>query len=162
MQPERITEEKTLMKVGALTLMIGLLLAWPALAGPPCGPPDTDLDGHMDVCDNCDAVPNPLQEDGDGDGYGDVCDCDFSPNNGVCDGGDFASFIGVFGTPGPFIAPSTLCEFDGAPNEAIDGGDFAWFIGGFGGFPGPSCGNGVGGAGCAPGVTGVPCTPGGP
>jgi hypothetical protein len=139
-----------------------VLLAWPALAGPECVSPDTDGDGHNDVCDNCDAVPNPLQEDGDSDGYGDVCDCDYSrAAAGVCDGGDFAAFISVFGTTVP-PPPTTLCEHDNAPNEAIDGADFAWFITRFGGLPGPACGNGVGGPGCAPGITGVPCTPGGP
>jgi hypothetical protein len=137
------------MKVGVITFLTTLLLALPAFAGPTdeCAGggtgPDFDLDGWVDLCDNCDALPNASQLDGDSDGYGNVCDCDFD-NNGACDGGDFTAFNGVFGT----LSPPTSSEFDMAPNGAIDGGDFTAFVGGFGGFPGPACGNGVGGPGC--------------
>jgi hypothetical protein len=83
MQPERSTEEKTLMKVGRITILIALLLAMAllpltAFAGtPPCD----DLEGDT-ICDNVDNCPpgglgvtaNPAQTDTDGDGRGDVCD----------------------------------------------------------------------------------------
>lgn len=36
--------------------------------------PDADGDGVADSGDNCPALPNPAQGDGDGDGVGDVCD----------------------------------------------------------------------------------------
>ena len=36
--------------------------------------PDADMDGIIDVCDNCPAAYNPDQGDIDGDGLGDVCD----------------------------------------------------------------------------------------
>lgn len=37
---------------------------------------DRDDDTIPDVDDNCPALANPEQADGDGDGYGDACDCD--------------------------------------------------------------------------------------
>ncbi len=54
------------------------------------GLPDADLDGVIDLVDNCPNDPNPGQEDADGDGLGDVCDaCPNDPLNdidldGVC------------------------------------------------------------------------------
>jgi hypothetical protein len=38
-----------------------------------CGGDDTDGDGVVDVCDNCPAVPNDDQADGNNDGAGDAC-----------------------------------------------------------------------------------------
>ncbi len=35
---------------------------------------DTDADGAPDCLDNCPAVPNPDQADGDGDGVGNACE----------------------------------------------------------------------------------------
>ncbi|MFH1724808.1 MAG: LamG-like jellyroll fold domain-containing protein [Elusimicrobiota bacterium] len=47
------------------------------------GQADSDGDGVGDVCDNCMAAANLLQEDADSDGAGDVCDnCPQSPNPG--------------------------------------------------------------------------------
>jgi hypothetical protein len=34
---------------------------------------DSDLDGIIDIVDNCPDIPNPLQADFNADGYGDVC-----------------------------------------------------------------------------------------
>jgi hypothetical protein len=42
-------------------------------------PLDFDLDGVLDVADNCVSTANPLQEDADADGIGDVCDS--APDN---------------------------------------------------------------------------------
>ena len=152
------------MKVGALTLMIGLMLAWPALAGTedPCVGPDTDSDGTVDICDNCSADVNPTQTDGDQDGYGDACDCDYSTAaNNACDGVDFGQFGLKFGT----LVPPTNCEYDHVPNGAVDGVDLGRFGTLFGKAPGPACTNPLGtpcnGAICgnAPGVAcpGAPC-----
>ncbi|HET8944746.1 MAG TPA: thrombospondin type 3 repeat-containing protein [Dehalococcoidia bacterium] len=49
-----------------------------------CGDAETDGDGIVDSLDNCDTVPNPLQEDMDGDMQGDVCDPD-DDNDGYMD-----------------------------------------------------------------------------
>jgi hypothetical protein len=137
------------MKVGALTLMIGLLLAWPALAGPACTGPDSDSDGHVDMCDVCSSDPDPLQYDGDQDGFGDVCDCDFSAApNLACDIGDFGAFAAKFGT----TVPPTNCEYDMVLNAAVDIGDFGRFAAMFGGLPGPSCGNPAGTPCATPGA----------
>ena len=45
----------------------------PGGGGPP-GPTDTDGDGQADGTDNCPAVANPDQANGDGDAAGDLCD----------------------------------------------------------------------------------------
>jgi hypothetical protein len=87
------------MKVAAIALFAALLFALPASAGPvDCSFTDTDSDGHVDNCDNCDAIPNPTQNDDDSDGYGDICDCDYD-NNNACDGSDFLLFGAGFGQP---------------------------------------------------------------
>jgi hypothetical protein len=138
MQPERFTEEKTHMKVGAITLMTALLLALPAFAGPPdpcAGFPDTDSDGFTDPCDNCLNIANPSQTDCDSDGCGNICDADFD-QNGVVAAGDLNSLLGAFG--------SGSCKHDiGAPdppepNGVVAAGDLARLLALFGTAPGPS------------------------
>lgn len=59
----------------------GQLLGW-SLAVTTAELPETfDADGVADVCDNCPAIDNPMQEDTDGDGIGDACDnCPDTPN----------------------------------------------------------------------------------
>jgi hypothetical protein len=50
-------------------------------------PPDADLDGHGDNCDNCLEVANPEQINSDEDHWGDACDnCDEVWNEGQADG----------------------------------------------------------------------------
>jgi hypothetical protein len=125
-------------KIGLLALVIGWMLAGPALAGDPCTGPDSDSDGTADICDVCSSDPNPLQYDGDQDGYGDACDCDYSASaNNACDVGDFGNFAAKFGTP----IPPTSCEYDHVLGGAVDIGDFGRFAQMFGGVPGPACGN---------------------
>jgi len=136
MQPERFTEEKTLMKVGVITLMTALLFALPAWAGPACPGPDTDSDGVNDVCDNCSAKANATQQDDDSDGYGDICDCDYD-NDNACAGSDFLILGGNFGKSVP-PCPAVVDQDD---DLACAGSDFLLFGGGFGQPPGPACGN---------------------
>jgi hypothetical protein len=124
------------MKVGVITLMTALLFALPALAGSPCTGPDTDSDGHVDICDNCDAIANATQQDDDSDGYGDICDCDYD-NNNACDGGDFLILGANFGT----TVPPCPANVDQDDNLACDGGDFLLLGAGFGQPPGTSCGH---------------------
>ena len=89
------------MKLRAITLMTALLLALPALGGPPCTGPDQDSDGHVDMCDNCLTDPNVSQTDCDSDGCGNVCDADFD-QSGLVAIADFSRFAILFGgAPGP-------------------------------------------------------------
>jgi len=122
------------MKVGVITLMTALLFALPALAGDPCTGPDTDSDGYPDICDNCDALANPSQQDDDSDGYGDMCDCDHD-NSNYCDGTDFLLFAGAFGQTVPPAAPPV----DQDDSLYVDGTDFLLFAAGFGQPPGSAC-----------------------
>jgi len=46
----------------------------------PCSDSDTDSDGINDINDNCPAVANPGQEDGDADFLGDACEASFGTN----------------------------------------------------------------------------------
>jgi hypothetical protein len=143
MQPERFTEEKTLMKVGLFTLVTALLLALPAWAGSViCPGPDTDSDGTPDVCDNCSVVPNPTQFDGDSDGFGNRCDADFD-NNGVVGLTDY----GILGKNWNQTVPPAPTYVDCDENGAIGLTDFGvmgkyWNLA-----PGPACGQ----------PAGVPC-----
>lgn len=72
--------------------------------------PDTDADGHVDDCDNCPEVQNPLQADADGDGWGDICECDpFDPavNPGakeICGDGIDNDCDGAIDGASPFCA----------------------------------------------------------
>lgn len=76
---------------------------------PPPEEPDTDLDGIIDVEDNCPTVPNPDQADPDNDNIGDVCDScpnDFENDadaDGIC--GDIDNC--------PQIANDSQVDFDG-------------------------------------------------
>lgn len=68
------------MKLRILTALtsaaiLTLVLVMNSGAGTPaCA--DTDSDGVCDVDDNCVAIANPAQSDGDSDGYGEACDLD--------------------------------------------------------------------------------------
>lgn len=55
-----------------------LLAADGTLTFTTAGSVDTDGDGVSDLTDNCLAVPNADQDDGDADGFGNVCDTDLS------------------------------------------------------------------------------------
>ena len=123
------------MKIATIALVTALLFALPALAGPvDCISPDADSDGYTDVCDNCDAIPNPTQTDDDSDGYGDACDYD---NNNLCDGIDFLTLGSWFGQ----IVPPAPADVDQDDSLIVDGPDFLALGSGFGQPPGSSCGN---------------------
>jgi hypothetical protein len=59
-----------------------LVLALNSGAGVP-GCDDGDSDGVCDSDDNCAAIANPAQSDGDSDGYGEACDLDTNNDCGT-------------------------------------------------------------------------------
>jgi hypothetical protein len=73
-------------------------------AGAPGPRPDSDLDGILQRCDNCAAIPNAAQRDADTDGPGDFCDvCPFDPdptNGDVIPAGDACQCSDVDATGG--------------------------------------------------------------
>jgi len=79
--------------VAGFCLVVGLPLA--ATAGPTAGGADTDGDGVGSVFDNCTAVSNANQKDGDHDGCGDSCDGDLN-QSGFSGVPDFGILKGSF------------------------------------------------------------------
>lgn len=84
--------------------------------------PDSDDDGAADVADNCPAVANPLQENGDGDLVGDVCDnCAIVANSGQenADGDLVGDACDTF--PQDFDNDGVSTESDNCPARANAG-----------------------------------------
>jgi hypothetical protein len=96
-------------------------------------PADLDGDGVPDASDNCVAMANPLQCDGDRDGYGNTCDADIN-NTGAQTGADIAPFIAMLSSVPANLTADMNC------NGSATGGDFAPFIARLGASatPGPS------------------------
>ena len=90
---------------------------------------DADIDGVLDINDNCALVPNPTQCDGDMDGYGNHCDADFN-NDLIVNNLDTGPFKAGFGTTDPV----TDLNCDGITNNL----DVGFFRALFGNPPGPS------------------------
>src|SRR5262249_21946682 len=67
------------------------------LAAGPAWSLDSDGDGIDDASDNCIAVANPDQLDGDHDGYGNACDADFD-ENGIVGSSDLVMIQRAFGS----------------------------------------------------------------
>lgn len=134
------------MKVGVITLMMALLFALPAWAGPDCVGADTDSDGHVDQCDNCDLVANPGQQDSDFDGYGNACDCDFDQDN-LCAASDFL----ILGSNFNKAVPPCPAVVDMDSDLLCAASDFLLFGAGFNKAPGSSC--------TTSHTKGIPCPP---
>ena len=100
---------------------------------------DADVDGVIDVNDNCVLVPNGDQRDTNADGFGNICDADLD-NNGYVDLTDFSTFRTVFRQPVPPFEPFTMAnhaDFNG--DSSVDLSDFSIFRGLFSQPVGPSC-----------------------
>jgi hypothetical protein len=137
------------MKYGLIALTAALvMLAVPAFAGPPvvCSGADTDGDGVLASCDNCDAISNAGAQgcDTDNDGYGNMCDGDFD-NSGFVLSGDFT---GIF-------VPDFITGLDSGGGTDMDcsgfvlSGDFTGlfvpqFVQGIPGSSGLACAGSVG------------------
>jgi hypothetical protein len=135
-----------------LALLVGLFAFGFAMSASAGAVLDTDGDLVPNQFDNCSAVANgpnqgTNQVDSDLDGYGNRCDADYD-NNFATTAGDFAVFLGTFGT-------NSLGETDHDGNGTITAADFAVFLGKFSGI-GAANRPGVSGLACA-GTT--PCTP---
>lgn len=101
----------------ATCLIVGLALCSAAASAQ-----DTDLDGVDDSRDNCLTIANPDQLDADLDGYGTACDADYN-NDGLVSGLDFATFLTVYGGPGPIANHDSV--------GVVSGTDFAYFLSAF-------------------------------
>jgi len=79
--------------------------------------PDTDLDGVLNVDDNCPNIPNPLQSDVDMDGAGDLCDDCPNDDTDMCDPmGSAAEEIDA-ATGGTVMTPDGMLTLDIEPGE---------------------------------------------
>jgi len=91
---------------------------------------DSDSDGIDDSVDNCTAVANPAQLDGDSDGHGNACDGDFD-NSCVTNLADLVAFKAAFGTA------DTEMDLNSSGGN-VNLGDLVVFASLFGQEPGPS------------------------
>jgi hypothetical protein len=140
MQPFRLTEEKSNMKLrfaallAGFCLVVGLPLA--AIAGPtPGGASGADGDTIEDSFDNCTGVANADQKDVDHDGCGDRCDGDFDQNGGAGIS-DFTLFKGAFNTIEGQPAYNAAADMD--CNGGVGTTDFSLFKAEFNTPTGPS------------------------
>lgn len=78
-------------------------------------PYDRDVDGVLDSADNCPAISNPDQADGDDDGIGDACDASLDPATMLEDLGAAVSGIG----PGRFFSRTVAAaqRSNSVPND---------------------------------------------
>jgi len=90
---------------------------------------DGDHDMVVDEHDNCTAVPNPLQIDGDQDGYGNLCDADLN-NDGGTGLDDVSEMLGLLNSSSP------VGDLNGDGGVGMD--DVVIVLGLMGTEPGPS------------------------
>src|SRR5262245_40950973 len=96
---------------------------------------DSDGDGIDDASDNCIAVANPSQLDGDHDGYGNACDADFD-GDGVVGFPDLLLIQGAFGARPGSPKYSEALDLDGS--GGIGAADLLAVQRRIGSAPGPS------------------------
>lgn len=111
------------MKRIAWIAMIGLL-TWgtPAFAETIPGDGDFDMDGIIDMLDNCSERVNPMQDDTDADDCGNLCDADYDQSGSV-GYPDFGFFTRCFPTDNP-LCDHTEPIGDGGPKGFPDFGVF--------------------------------------
>jgi murein DD-endopeptidase MepM/ murein hydrolase activator NlpD len=97
------------------------LLAATVISTP--GPTDTDGDGVLDGSDNCPAVPNPDQADGNGNGIGDVCDTWVDVATGHWAVASIDAIYAADITQGCSLTPLKYC-----PEESVTRAEMAAFV----------------------------------
>ena len=99
----------------------------------------TQVDGDGDLvgnaCDNCTAVANASQYDANGDGYGNACDADLN-DSGLVTSADFGLLRAVLGVPASASPAADAADLN--VSGTVTTADFGILRSAIGTVPGPS------------------------